>query len=35
MLDIPGRLESASRVYDTKYISPTLNTFGGGGENLK
>lgn len=35
MLDIPGRLESASRVYDTKYISPTLNTFGGGGREPK
>ena len=35
MLNIPGRLESASRVYDKTYISPTLNTFGGGGREPK
>lgn len=35
-LNIPGRLESANRVYDPNYTSPTLNTMTGGGEeNLK
>ena len=35
MLNIPGRLESACRVYDPQYICPTINTMDGGGENLK
>ena len=34
-LNIPGRHESACRVYDTKYIEPTLNTCGGGGLETK
>lgn len=35
MLDIPGRLESARRVHDPDYISPTINTVGGGGREPK
>lgn len=31
MLNLPGRLESACRVHDVNYISPTINTVGGGG----
>lgn len=35
MLDIKGRHESALRVYDPNHISPTLNTFQGGGLETK
>lgn len=35
MLDIPGRLESACRVHDPNYISPCVNTMGGGGREPK
>ena len=35
MLNIDGRLESACRVYDRDYISPTINTMGGGGREPK
>ena len=31
MLDIEGRHESALRVHDPNYISPTVNTMTGGG----
>lgn len=31
MLNLPGRLESACRIHDVNYISPTINTVGGGG----
>lgn len=31
MLDLKGRHESACRVYDKEFISPTVNTCGGGG----
>ena len=35
MLDIPGRLESACRIHDSNYISPCVNTMGGGGREPK
>lgn len=35
MLQQKGRLESASRVYDSQYISPTINTASGGGHEPK
>ena len=35
MLNIPGRLESACRVYDPQYICPTINTMDGGGREPK
>lgn len=35
MLDEPGRLESACRVHDPNYISPCVNTMGGGGREPK
>lgn len=31
MLNLPGRHESACRIHDVNYISPTINTVGGGG----
>lgn len=31
MLNLPGRHESACRVHDPNYISPCINTMGGGG----
>ena len=31
MLNLPGRHESACRVHDPNYISPCVNTMGGGG----
>lgn len=34
-LNIPGRLESACRVRDPNYISPTINTMNGGGREPK
>ena len=30
-----GTFESANRVYDRKYSSPTINTCGGGGRETK
>lgn len=35
MLNIPGRLESAGRIHDPDYISPCINTMGGGGREPK
>ena len=34
-LNLPGRLESACRVHDPNYISPCVNTMGGGGREPK
>ena len=31
MLNLPGRHESAGRIHDPDYISPCINTMGGGG----
>ena len=35
MLNLPGRHESACRVHDPEYISPCINTMGGGGREPK
>lgn len=35
LLDEEGRLESARRVHDPSYISPTINTMNGGGREPK
>lgn len=35
MLNLQGRLESACRVHDPNYISPTINTMNGGGREPK
>jgi len=35
MLNLPGRLESACRIHDPNYISPCVNTMGGGGREPK
>jgi len=34
-LNLPGRLESACRIHDPNYISPCINTMGGGGREPK
>ena len=35
MLNLKGRHESACRVHSPDYISPTINTVGGGGQEPK
>lgn len=35
ILNLEGRYESACRVYDSDYISPTMNSMNGGGREPK